>query len=154
MKPFLVMACGGKKVETHGGAVKAINLYDGPQYKMLRRYGFHLQNGGLDIWILSAKHGLMGANALIGTYNQLMDEDRAAELTADTDHMCSLTHAAEGRIVYVFGGVLYRQVVTHWSEQCELECRQVATTGSRIGEQLQQLKKFLGDVLAERVPTQ
>lgn len=151
MKPFLVIACGSKKIPQKTRAVPAITLYDGPQYRMLRRYGFHRPDGPLDIWILSAKHGLMGAQALIPWYNQLLDEDRAAELISDTDDMCSLTTAAEGRIVYTFGGELYRRVVCHWCEQCELEFSPVATPGSRIGEQLQQLKLFLGNAMAKQV---
>ena len=150
VKPLLVIACGSKKIPTKQ-PVEAIRLYDGPQYRMLRKYGFARPDGPIEIVILSAKHGLIPAQEKLTWYNQMMDDDRMLELIADTDEQATLWELAEGRTVYMFGGALYRTVVSFWCEQCGLEFKPVAVEGSRIGEQLSQLKTWLGKAMAKQV---
>jgi len=59
----------------------AINVYDGPTYKSLRKnVKFFDNNNGLDIYIISAKYGLIEPLYEIQTYDQKMDDKQAKRL--------------------------------------------------------------------------
>lgn len=60
----------------------AVDRYDGPPYKVLRRYLREHPNGNqqLDIFILSAEYGLISGNAPIPNYDRRMTPKRATAL--------------------------------------------------------------------------
>jgi hypothetical protein len=78
----LLLACSKRKCPVVG-RVPALELYDGGPYRVVRK--LRRERGlpaNLHILILSARYGLIGAEDLIETYDQLMDETRAQELSA------------------------------------------------------------------------
>jgi hypothetical protein len=79
MQKLLIIACSATKRETAPGELlHAINLYDGPGYRTLRK---HLRND-VAVLVLSAEHGLIQAYEEIATYNRKMTAKRAGELSA------------------------------------------------------------------------
>jgi hypothetical protein len=80
-KQLVVLGCSATKVETEG-TLPAIDLYDGPLFRVFRTYlrEFHWPDQ-LSIAVLSAKYGIIGGLSNIGTYDQRMTRERAAELT-------------------------------------------------------------------------
>jgi hypothetical protein len=107
MNNLLVIACGGAKVNTRGRKVKAIDLYAGRQFNLARK----MHADGWDVLILSAKHGLITAEMKIGTYDQKMTRERAAELAADQMQAYLLrTWAQEASCVLFYGGEQYDHV--------------------------------------------
>lgn len=70
-------------VESHkrpdAGELPAIARYDGPAYRVLRKWqrDHPDKNGTLDVLILSAEYGLIGANQPIPDYDRRMDARRA-----------------------------------------------------------------------------
>ena len=78
---MVVLGCSATKVETNG-LLPAINLYDGPTFRVLR--SFLRQNAwppSLSLAVLSAKFGLIGGLAQIPYYNRRMTPVRAERLS-------------------------------------------------------------------------
>jgi hypothetical protein len=82
MPRLLIMACSQRKRQD-AGLLPAIERYDGPAFRVLRRYLRTNPADAPDIWILSAKFGLIGAEELISDYDQRMMVQRARELAPD-----------------------------------------------------------------------
>lgn len=79
-KQLVVLGCSATKVAAEG-TLPAINLYDGPVFRVLRTYlrEFHWPDR-LSVAVLSAKYGIIGGLSNIATYDQRMTPARATEL--------------------------------------------------------------------------
>jgi hypothetical protein len=79
-KQLIVLGCSATKVATQG-SLPAINLYDGPIFRVLRSFlRDYYWPRSLSVAVLSAKYGIIGGLSHITTYDQRMTSDRAAEL--------------------------------------------------------------------------
>jgi hypothetical protein len=79
MSRALFLACSERKL-LDPGPLPAVKRYDGPCFRVLRRY---LRNAGEDallVWILSAKHGLIRGDTCILSYDRAMTRSRADAL--------------------------------------------------------------------------
>lgn len=82
---LLILACSQRK-RPDPGLVSAIERYDGPFFRVLRRYqrSFSAADPEAkpppDVYILSARYGLISANQPIADYEQRMTTERADEL--------------------------------------------------------------------------
>ena len=76
MNYLLIISCSQRKIRTEG-PVPAIQRYDGPLYRMLRKHPF--KDAPIDIAILSAHYGLLLCNEPISDYDQKMTLDRASD---------------------------------------------------------------------------
>lgn len=72
---ILIISCGSKKRKVK--VCRAIDLYDGPRFKILRKYN----NPSLKIYILSAQYGLIKSTDIIRYYDLKMTKERAIELS-------------------------------------------------------------------------
>lgn len=79
-KQLIVLGCSATKIETKG-VLPAIDLYDGPAFRVLRSYlrRFHWPDR-LSIAVLSAKYGMIGGLSHITTYEKRMTAGRANRL--------------------------------------------------------------------------
>lgn len=82
---LLILSCSRRK-QTDEGLLPAIRRYDGPCFRVLRRYLKEKQSSDSapDILILSAEHGLLSAQAEIAMYERRLTEQRVTELAAET----------------------------------------------------------------------
>ena len=80
-KRLLILSCSQRK-RPAPGMMPAIERYDGPQFQVLRKYLREKTDGGedLDIWILSAAHGLISSEQDILDYDQSITSQRVLEL--------------------------------------------------------------------------
>src|SRR2546422_10068170 len=79
-KRLVVLGCSAAKTNVRG-IIPAINLYDGPAFRVLRAFlRDYRWPDPLSIAVLSAKYGLIGGLAHIATYNRRMTPHRAPEL--------------------------------------------------------------------------
>ena len=131
----IVLACSATKIETDR-PVMALYLYDGPAYRILRKYG-----AGVGVRILSAKYGVIDGNQLVMPYEQRLDAARANELDA-LGAGAGLDAWCEGYDVLVFGGKLYRDTILAWLSPATRDRVQVAAAAG-IGYQLSELKTWL-----------
>lgn len=80
MTSLLIQSCSATK-EPADAPVPAIDLYDGYFFKIIKKALRADQfQPGLDIIIISAKHGVVEPEEKIGYYDQRMDTERAEEL--------------------------------------------------------------------------
>lgn len=143
---ILVLSCSATKRQD-SDLLPALTRYDGPAYRIVRQYRDCIERGahpGLRVLILSAEHGILGSTSPLHDYDRKMDRARAAELIAAHRWRAEwmrelLLH--EGRNCLVFGGALYRHVISGWLQGADFP----HTTGG-IGTQLGQLKRWLEEV--------
>ena len=139
---LLVLACSATKRRIRR-LLPAVDRYDGPAFRTLRKYW---REGGKsphpkDVYILSAKFGLIRGTKKIPCYDQVMDKNRAAHLSLRAGKRLKSTIE---RQAYKDGlavmGFRYRQVLTLES----IWPFSVANGG--IGYQLGTLKGWLGKI--------
>lgn len=78
---LLILSCSERK-HTSKELLPAIGRYNGPVFFVLRRFLRDCPDKAklLDVYILSAAHGLIPASQPIAPYNQKMTQHRASEL--------------------------------------------------------------------------
>src|ERR671937_639945 len=76
---LLIVACSRRK-RADPGLLPAIERYDGPAYRVLRRYLRQHPSQPPDVLILSAELGLVLHTQPIPAYDRLMTPQRAREL--------------------------------------------------------------------------
>src|SRR6266852_4829337 len=79
MKRLLILACSQRK-RPEASPLPAVERYDGPAFRVLRRYCRFTQDNGLVVYILSAKFGLIAAKKPIPSYDRRMTLKRAQNL--------------------------------------------------------------------------
>jgi len=78
--PYLIIiACSRRKL-SDTNLLPAIERYDGPTFRLLRRFLREQPSAPLDIYILSAKFGLIPSDYPIPDYDQKMTRDRSRQL--------------------------------------------------------------------------
>lgn len=76
---LLIIACSRRK-RSEGDLLPAIERYDGPAFRVLRRFLHSQPSAPLDIYVLSAKYGLIPSDELIPDYDQKMTAERSRQL--------------------------------------------------------------------------
>lgn len=78
---MLILACSQRK-RPDPGLLPAIERYDGPQFQVLRKFGREhpAEARAIDVYILSAKFGLIPSSKPIPIYDYKMTSERAHEL--------------------------------------------------------------------------
>ncbi|MCL4447067.1 MAG: hypothetical protein M1556_01410 [Candidatus Thermoplasmatota archaeon] len=125
---LLILSCSDSK---RIGIGKAIDIYDGPAYKIVRKYLRH--NNGLDVRIISAKYGIISKDTLIEDYNERLTPEKASVYRTRYSQEIRTLSSAYGEVL-IYGGSTYQSVFKNV---------EVKRTNGRIGEQLSQLKKWL-----------
>jgi len=141
-KYLLILPCSKRKKPV--SKAPALELYDGPFYRMVRKNGPE----NLDILILSAKYGLIRYNEKISYYDQIMTVKRAEELG----------NGAYIKLKGIFKTNHYDEVFINLGKTYVLALKKSKTVLSRynvywangqIGERLHQLKNWLESIGAE-----
>lgn len=78
-RSLLILPCSKTKINSNA-EIEAINLYDGPFFKLLRKQFRENKMGNIDVNIISAKYGLINSHSKIHTYDHKMNQKRAKEL--------------------------------------------------------------------------
>jgi len=140
---LLILSCSQRKRHEEG-LLPAIERYDGPLFRILRRY---LQSGAvnkdrranLDIYILSAEFGLIPADRQIPEYERRMTLARAQELNSSV--LESLRDVFDSNVLYreVFlcMGQDYQRSLTGWEAWRPSDLPVIEATGSLGGMQSQ-----------------
>jgi hypothetical protein len=79
MNRILILACSQRKSRAPE-PLPALDRYDGPAFRVLRKYLREHRDEGLTVFILSAKYGLIGANRKIIDYDCRLTPDLAATM--------------------------------------------------------------------------
>jgi hypothetical protein len=135
----VVLACSSRK--TPGGPRRAIELYDGPRFQLLRRYLRETHDGDLEVAILSARHGLIRGAEVVNGYNRKMTPKRARDLRPEV--LASLARLADGTTeVFVIVSSVYADALAGW-DTLIAEGRQLSSAQGGQGARLGQLRRWL-----------
>lgn len=143
MSRCLIIGCSRTKNESPG-LLSAIERYDGPEYRVIRRFlGEAPTSPQLDMFILSAKFGLIPATKPIPTYDRLMTPDRADELrpqvhAAVSEHVRPQNYSE----LLISMSKVYRSALAGIENDLGPDTKVVVSDGS-TGQKLTKLKAWL-----------
>ncbi|HZU77342.1 MAG TPA: hypothetical protein VFA70_11300 [Dehalococcoidia bacterium] len=141
MRRLLLLACSQQK-RPDAGTLPAVERYDGPAYKVLRRYMRTYPQRMPDVYILSAEFGLIRGDAPIPPYDRRMTERRARELRDQVISVLRVLDIGQRyELIFLCAGAMYRRTLPQDVVSLPSECLTLAT-GSP-GAQLAQLKRWL-----------
>lgn len=103
-RALLLIACSGAKLE---GTHRAIDLYRGVMFDVLRKW-MPAENAP-DVYIISAKYGLVHAHMILPAYEQPMTMERQRALIAAGFDMRQFQGSCFDN-VFIAGGAMYRAV--------------------------------------------
>jgi hypothetical protein len=116
---IVIISCGAQKAPDRQ---KAQLLYTGPYFQDCLAYARTLAPDK-DIWILSAKHGLLGLNDELDPYNLKMGEPGSIT-TTELDGQAEFYGLREEQVVVIGGGLYVEACRQIWPDvQAPLEGR-------------------------------
>lgn len=144
MTRLLIVSCSQAK-RPDLGTLPAIDRYDGPVFRMLRKARGHGLLNTVEVMILSAKHGLIPAEWMIADYDQVMTPARVAELagTVSVDLWRWMGRHPECSDVFVNAGKSYAPALAGFDEWCLRQGIIVTQAAGGIGQRLAQTKAWL-----------
>lgn len=142
---LIIVPCSKLKIMTRA-RINAIDLYNGPFFKLIRKYISKSNINNIEVRILSAKYGLIDKYAKISYYDERMDKERAIEMNKsilkDVSNLFN-----DGKkynnilinlgITYMYAMKGYKQIIPRNKYNC------ITMTYGRIGERLSIMKKWL-----------
>lgn len=135
-KRIVLISCVSQKLSKRA---KAKDLYISTLFKFNLKYAEKLEPD--DIFILSAKHGLLPLNQVIEPYEQTLNNMRSGEIKQWANRVleqikdvCSID---ETEFIFLAGDKYRKYLLPH------IRYAQIPLEGLRIGEQLQKLKELL-----------
>lgn len=151
-KYLLIIPCSKRKAGLPGAKIPAIDLYDGPFYRIIRKaFREHGKPDSLDIMLLSAKYGFIAHDEVITKYDQKMTTSRAKELcTPVRVRLNSILKANLYQKILINLGKSYMLALD--SSKDILSQHRAYYASGRIGERMHQLKNWI-DHLRDEEPS-
>jgi hypothetical protein len=139
MRRLLIIACSQRK-RLDVAFLPAIERYDGPAFRVLRRYNRLTQDADLSVYILSAKFGLIPSTVPIPFYDKKMTSKRADYLKASVmaATFTAIKHHKPSQ-VFVCAGKTYLRAFGDLTNFA----RHVSTARGGQGQKLTSLKAWL-----------
>jgi hypothetical protein len=138
------MACSKAK-STNPNLLPAIERYDGPYFRVLRRFFREVPSGKDDIkvLVLSARYGLISGECPIPNYDHIMTTARAVELRPQVlDSLINqITHDYWAEI-FVLMSAKYHEVIKGFEDNLPSSTRIICVKGAQ-GVKARQLKDWL-----------
>lgn len=149
-RPLLLIACSGAKLH---GEHRAGDLYQGVMFAVLRKW--IAAANPPDVYIISAKHGLVHASTVIESYEQEMTQERAEALAEKGIDVREFL-AKSFNEVFIAGGARYRALAQTYVARLReagflAPNAEAYSTSGGIGEQRSQLGAYLRQ-LGENAP--
>jgi len=140
---LLLLGCTRRK-RSVVSPVPALEMYDGPTFRLVRRFLNEYPDHAPDIYVLSAKYGLIAASTLVVTYDKRLSTDHVADLRLSaTEGLRQVLTARSYLDVLLCMGRTYLGVFS-WDDQPVYgNSAIVANTSGSLGMQLVQLRRWL-----------
>jgi hypothetical protein len=139
---MLVLSCTQQKRQDQG-LLPAIERYDGPPFRVLRRYFREQPGHNVDAFVLSAKWGLIPIHHQIPVYDQRMTRERAQTLQPMvTRALLDYLKLRPVKELYLQLGVAYRAAIQGY-ETAAPQTVVVQSAGRTRGEALTGLRSWL-----------
>lgn len=139
---LLFLSCSKAKRQL-SGKVAALNLYDGPAFRVLRKYySISGDLDALDVIILSARYGFISPLKLITTYDQRLGSKGGPSPAKLRSQLAEVTIGRCYSEVFINLGVDYLSRLPDLETVLDGSPTIIRAHG-RIGERLHELKKWL-----------
>ena len=138
---LLMLGCSERKVGTCG-RLPAFQRYDGPAYRVFRKFLRDCPDAGppLNLYILSAKYGLISGDILIPDYDLRMTSERAAKLKPAVERRLDLIFTVyRYDEIFVVMGKVYREALMDFMPSGP----RVVVADGKIGEKSAALYRWL-----------
>ena len=143
MKRVIILSCSQRKVQDKPlPLMRAMDRYDGPAYKVVRKYLRAVPDarGYDEFLILSTEFGFISDSRRIPNYDRRMAVERAKELHEETlNALKTILSSDRYRAVFVCMGKTYRRAI----EGVDAHFPDIQYSRGRIGMQHSQLRQFL-----------
>lgn len=141
---LVILACSQRK-RTNPTVLPAIERYDGPTFRVLRRYLKTEAAELTDVRILSAEFGLLAADRSIPNYDRHMTPERACELRPSVAAVLSqILNERDYNELFVCVGQVYLQAMGEFDTVAPPTVTIHMATGS-LGRRLSQLHDWLNN---------
>lgn len=137
---LLILGCSKKKCKVPG-RVPALEIYDGGNFQVLRKY--FREKGwppGLMVKVISAKHGMIDATTLIETYDRRLDKEAAKNLNPEVLRALGKLELSP-ESVFINLGKTYLSAIDGIEELFSSDKIDFAAGG--IGQKMQVMKQWL-----------
>ncbi|HLO87037.1 MAG TPA: hypothetical protein VK203_18810 [Nostocaceae cyanobacterium] len=142
MKDLLIINCSKSKF-SNVEDLPAIACYNGVAFRVLRKFLQEKNSNDLDIFILSAKFGLISSHELIPNYDQKMDKKRSQELkSSGNNKFCELLQSGLYKRCLLCMSQDYAQIFDEYEKIIPGNCTITIATGT-IGKKLSILHQWL-----------
>ena len=147
---MLILSCSQRKRSTQG-LLPALQRYDGPAYRVMNKFmRVHpSEMVSLDVYILSAKFGLVSACKPIPNYDRQMTPQRVKELQSHTlpefkQILCDRQYDE----LFISMGKAYRQVLVGYESLIPVGLKLIVSEGV-MGRKLAELRDWLHEGVSE-----
>lgn len=142
MRRLLVIACSQSK-SREAGLIPAIERYDGPAFRVIRKYLRESRDLSLKIWIISAKFGLLESSQPIPDYDCQMSRISALALRSEISSAArKLIDSERWDRIGLSAGMVYRFALGD-SIQVGDEVFRLELLDGGLGSRLSRLKAWL-----------
>jgi hypothetical protein len=139
---LLILSCSRRKTSATG-LVPAIERYDGPAFRVLRKFLREGSTGAPTVLILSAKYGLIGPNRKIPWYDQCLSGAAADRLRPQVLRIARrILRSRAWRAVGVCAGKDYQSTLDGLAELLPAGVR-FDLLGGGLGKRLAALRDWL-----------
>lgn len=142
MKRIVLTSCSQRK-KNNESLLSAIERYDGPNFRLLRKY-LNQTTDELDVYILSARYGLIHQEKQISFYEEKLNKNNLQEITKLSIAQANnfFTGREKAKEVFVNLGTLYLQVFEPILEKLSKKNELIFTSGSS-GRRLAEMHDWL-----------
>lgn len=142
MRRLLLLACSARK-RPDPGHLRAIERYDGPAYHVLRRHLRTQPDAQPEVYIVSARFGLISGEEPVPPYDCRLTAERIMELRATVaEQMRTIEPAEQYKHIFVHAGTAYRTLLSAADARL-LTLAHVAVASGGSGMMLAQLRQWL-----------
>lgn len=139
---LLILPCSARK-SPRRAPVRAIDRYDGPLFRVLRKFHKYERDNSLDLFVLSAKFGLIAGNTPIPRYDRYLTLPRLGALrtrVAEQFRTLGLSTYSDG---LVLAGRRYLSLLPPEASWGLRDDSSVSVVGGPLGRQLTTLHSWL-----------
>jgi cytoplasmic iron level regulating protein YaaA (DUF328/UPF0246 family) len=141
---LLILSCSATR-RPDAGTMPALDRYDGPSYRVLRKCFREQPENHLGIWIVSAEFGLITGDTPIPAYDRRMTMERATELHSRIVEQFRMLREEmiADRVLLHMSPVYHSAIAPIRSRIESLSRTPLHETSGGIGVRLGQLKRWL-----------
>ncbi|MBE9195800.1 hypothetical protein IQ219_10905 [Synechocystis sp. LEGE 06083] len=145
-KSLLLISCSRKKIVS-GNNMPAIERYDGPAFRLLRRFLAQKEASYLDIYILSAKFGIIPYDTPIPNYDEKLTKNKIKEISGQSRSIFrEILNSQQYTKLHISAGKQYLHLIDGYQKYARDNLQVEVATGS-IGRKLSHLRYWLyGDL--------